>query len=396
MHVFTSVTANYIPKARVLAQSVKHHHPEAHFTLVLSDHLPEWLKLDDEPFDLVVTGASLGIAEFPAWAFKHSVVEMCTAVKGTTFQYLIRELGAEKIFFLDPDIAVMGRLDVLLDRLDRSSILLTPHQTIPEETREAVIDNEICSLKHGVFNLGFLGIRASEEGRRFIDWWAERLLSFCYDDIPGGLFTDQRWIDLAPCFFEGIDIVREPSYNVATWNLTHRQVSGHLDNLMVNGVPLYFYHFSGFDSGDQEMMLNKYGSASPVLKDLRNWYIEECNRNGQEAYGRLPSKYQFFANGSQITKAHRVIYRWRKDLNAKYPDPYIVEEGKDSYFQWFHTHGAAALESWLLDHPSHAYTRELLESKIHRQRDELNRVYHSRTWRLARLISRFANPFSKV
>ena len=36
------------------------------------------------------------------------------------------------------------------------------------------------------------------QGRRFIDWWADRLRQFCYDEVPNGLFTDQRWVDLAP------------------------------------------------------------------------------------------------------------------------------------------------------------------------------------------------------
>ena len=37
MHVFTSVTANYLPKAAALAHSVKRVHPEAVFHVVLSD-----------------------------------------------------------------------------------------------------------------------------------------------------------------------------------------------------------------------------------------------------------------------------------------------------------------------------------------------------------------------
>ena len=36
MHVFTSITANYLPKAAALAHSVKRVHPEAMFHVVLS------------------------------------------------------------------------------------------------------------------------------------------------------------------------------------------------------------------------------------------------------------------------------------------------------------------------------------------------------------------------
>ena len=42
-----------------------------------------------------------------------------------------------------------------------------------------------------------------------------------------------------------------------------------------------FYHFSGFDSGDQALMLNKYGANSPALQALRAWYIDVCAQNGE-------------------------------------------------------------------------------------------------------------------
>ena len=48
-----------------------------------------------------------------------------------------------------------------------------------------------------------------------INWWAERLYLFCYDDIQNGVFTDQKWIDLAPCFFDTY-IFKHHGYDFAT------------------------------------------------------------------------------------------------------------------------------------------------------------------------------------
>src|SRR6185369_3335902 len=99
----------------------------------------------------------------------------------------------------------------------------------------------ICALQHGIFNLGFIGVNNSGEGKRVARWWASRLHDFCMDDIPRGLFTDQRWIDLVPAFFDGCAVMRDPGYNVAPWNLTHRKVEGSLaSGLTVNGEPLVF------------------------------------------------------------------------------------------------------------------------------------------------------------
>ena len=34
------------------------------------------------------------------------------------------------------------------------------------------------------------------------DWWCQRAYRFNRDDVPNGLFTDQRWMDLVPALFD--------------------------------------------------------------------------------------------------------------------------------------------------------------------------------------------------
>ena len=341
IHLFTSITANYIPKARVLAHSAKQFHPNAQFHLVLCDLIPDSIVLENEPFDSIITVEELGIPHLHAWIFKHAIVEMCTGVKGLAFQTILDRYNAEKVFFFDPDMVILSPLDSLLEQLDNYSILLTPHQTVPEATEDAIIDNEICSLKHGVFNLGFLGIRNSEQGKEFIQWWRDRCLDYCYDDIPRGLFTDQKWVDLTPAFFSDYYVLRDPIYNVATWNLSHRQATGSLaEGIYINGEPICFYHFSGFDSGAQEVMLNKYGGKSPVLFELRQWYLQECDRFDQAKLGKHPCHYATFDNGEKITKDQRLLYRYRKDLQEIYPNPFSTFNPQQSYYHWFQNHSA--------------------------------------------------------
>ncbi|MBN1831472.1 MAG: glycosyl transferase [Deltaproteobacteria bacterium] len=354
MHYFTSITANYLPKARVLAKSVKRHNPEAIFHLVLADQMPDHIHPEREPFDSVIFIQDLGIPNVDSWVFKHTVVELCTAVKGAAFHRIAESEDADKVIYFDPDIVVLHGLDELSGILDRSSVVLTPHQVEPDTAREAIVDNEICSLKHGIYNLGFLGIRKSAEGMRFIRWWRDRLLEFCYDDIPGGLFTDQRWVDLAPAFFDDVLILRDKTYNVATWNLTHRDVQlGHDGGLCIDDSPVKFFHFSGFDSGDQEVMLNKYAKKNSPLFDLREWYIGELNREGHKELGGLPCRHSFYSNGEPITDKQRRVYRFRRDLIEAFPNPYRVTGDRRCYYSWFkHQYaGENGLETYS-PHPS--------------------------------------------
>ena len=338
MHVFTSITANYLPKAASLAHSVKRVHPEATFHLVLSDDMPACPPEVTEAFDSIIHVSELPIPNLPRFLFRHRIVELCTAVKGAAFQHIADAHGAERIYYFDPDIIVTNRLDDLERALDVDSVLLTPHSIEPETDPMAMMDNERVCLRNGVYNLGFLAVKMDGQGRRFIDWWADRLLRWCYDEVPGGLFTDQRWVDLAPAIFDGIKILRDPQYNVSTWNLSHRRATGRSPyDIAINGRPLVFYHFSGFDSGAQLMMLDRYGKHSPVLYEFREWYIEECRRYGQETLGKIPCVYTRYKSGVKIPDAHRLLYRDRQDLMEYFPDPFDDSVLESSYHDWYRT-----------------------------------------------------------
>ncbi len=333
--VFTSIAANYLPKARVLARSVKHVAPDAQFFLMLVDFAPEGFNLDAEPFDALITIDELGLENPISWAFTHTVVELCTAVKGRAASHLLGQSGVDRVFYFDPDMVVFDRFSELEQALAEVSILLTPHQSEPEQSYEAVMDNEMASLKHGVFNMGFVGIADTAEGRRFASWWAARLTDFCLDDISRGLFTDQKWANLIPCFFDDYRVLRSPAFNVATWNITTRQVEGSLeDGITVNGEALGFYHFSGFDSGDQALMLNKYGANSPALQALRAWYIDACAQNGEQAGGGPPYGYARYKDGAAIQPGERRLYRVRIDLQRAFPDPFS-EDPKGGFSHWY-------------------------------------------------------------
>jgi hypothetical protein len=373
MHVFTSITSNYVPKARVLATSVKRVHPEAFFHLVCTDTLAGIPPEDLAVFDTILTLEDLNIPNPRAWAFQHSLVELCTAVKGAAAREIIRRYRADGVFFFDPDVVVLGSLDDLQNRLRQHAILLTPHQTIPDSDPQAIVDNEICSLIHGVFNMGFLAVRGDGDGLRFLDWWDARLRHFCHDDKASGLFTDQRWVDLAPCFFPDLEVVRDPQYNVATWNLSQRRATGRAPyEIQVEGKPLAFFHFSGFDSGAQEIMLARYGSHSPVLFELRRWYLQQCEEFGQSRLGDRPCQYSRYNDGTPIPMAHRILYRKRGDLQAAFTDPFSVQDLGRSYLHWYRVHVDGPASS-SMQHQAEAIERskrlELLELES-RERDQ--------------------------
>lgn len=329
MLVCTSICANYLPKAAVLAKTFLRHNPNGQFVLCLVEReLPDCCRRYD-CFTDIVLARDLGIEHFDQYIFKHDIVEASTSVKGALFQYLYRRYPQQDRFvYLDPDIKVFGPLVELEEALKSKPIILTPHLCHPESTLATVVDNELCALRHGVFNLGFLAVSRSEEAERFINWWAARLAMFCYNDIPNGIFTDQKWLDLAPCLFDVL-VLRHPGYNLAPWNISRRSVEEvESGQFAVNGSPLRFFHFSGFDSGGNEMMVRRYiPDKNHAIYRLRDTYLEELNDLGQATVGKTPWTYATYASGEAILKEARIRFRNDLSLADHYGNPFLRSNG---------------------------------------------------------------------
>jgi len=337
-HFFTSVNNAYVPKASVWAESVRRVYGEdARTWCVLSDVRRD--DIDYQVFDhlLTIEDLDVPVSSLEGWIFCHTVVELCTAVKPFAFKKIFRETGAAVVVYMDPDTVLYTPMDEIYEILATRPVVLTPHVSVPATNIENLLDGEMLGcLRHGVFNLGFLALADRGEGRSFLDWWAARCLDWCYDDSARGLFTDQRWIDLAPCFFRDIEILRHRGYNVATWNLYYREVGRDAaGRFMVNGTePLRFFHFSGFDLGTHESMLVKHAPDNGTIRAMTDWYIEEQRRHRQEELGQRAGSYDFFFDGARIDRAMRVSYRDNADLQEAFRLP----RNEPHFRQWYTLH----------------------------------------------------------
>lgn len=307
MIYFTSICANYLPKAMALAESVKANCRDAVFVLCLVEREVPQVALDFPHFDQVVLAKDAGWEDFDQFIFRHSIVEASTAVKPQFMRHLLeRYPEREKFVYLDPDVLVYSDFIELEDVLDRASIVVCPHLLRPGN-----IDMEISALAHGTYNLGFVAVTRGDNSRRFLDWWAERLFLFCYDDKSRGIFTDQKWIDLAPSFFD-VHILKHHGYDFATWSLLGSDLRDAATNgYVVNGDPLRFIHFSGLDSGmiDRAMGWWLTNDNRAVFERLYREYQRKLEEHGQAALGKTPWSYAGYASGAGISRDARVRYR---------------------------------------------------------------------------------------
>ena len=332
VHCFSSFTFSYLPRALILVQTLRRIHPDWVVWAVVVDEPPAGNDCGlSREFDKVVYAKDLPFERFQSWIFRHDIVEASTAVKGEMLCHLLEE-GAEKVVYLDPDIAVFGSLSGIIERLEQNSIILTPHQVDPNESEGLMKDNELTSLQFGVFNLGFLAVRNDDVGRRFARWWAKQLYFACYDDTPHGLFTDQKWCDLVPALFAKVFVERDPGYNVASWNLSKRRmIISTAGDILINSVPFKFFHFTKINSAG-DIMIEKNARDNTEVFELWNWYKRTLNGN---LFPEIPKGYWFydrFDNDVKIPKRVREFFRGRSDLISHFDDPFSTSG--TSFYGW--------------------------------------------------------------
>jgi glycosyltransferase involved in cell wall biosynthesis/SAM-dependent methyltransferase len=333
VHICTIIACNYVAFARVLADTFRTHHPDGTCWVLVIDELHGRIDADAEPFE-VVTPADLRIERFEQMAALYSVLELSTAVKPWLLRHLLGDRGVERITYLDPDIEVHDSLQDVDELLRDHHLVLNPHLLKPMR-RDGAKPSESDILIAGSFNLGFVGLAAGEDTDFLLDWWAERLVTDCRVDPERGYFVDQRWMDFAPGLVPSLEVLRDPGYNVAYWNLPGRRLArAGSGGYTADGRPLRFMHYSGFDPATPDV-LSKHQTRlrvadDPVLAELCRGYADRLWAAGHDEARRWPYAYDTLPDGTAIDEHMRAVYREAVEEDAL-PRSVFAPEGTEEF-----------------------------------------------------------------
>jgi hypothetical protein len=307
----TTVTKSHLAGARVLANSLKRHNPQARLVALLADRVDGYFRLEDEPFECV-TLEQLGHGPLiEHMLFYYRADELCSALRPFLHDYLWRTTNEPMWVFLDSDIYVVGDLTDVLNKLAGGSVLVNPHNNMPAPD-ELVGTVELRQLGFGVFNGGFVGLRRCAAAAEFIRWFGQRLSKYCFYGVPG-LFVDQVWLGHVPQYFRDVVVYTHAGANIGHWNLHERQLAFDGEGRVTsNGLPAIFFHFSGW-SPDNPETVSKYQPLYErvrmpqvdVWRHLARAYRAELLQAGHDQCRKWPYAFSQFDDGTPITMEQR-------------------------------------------------------------------------------------------
>lgn len=316
--ICTIIAKNYLAFARTLCASFLESHPDGSCYVLIIDDIDGYVNSGNELFELIKL-SDLNMAGQKELCFKYNIIELSTALKPYLLQHILYTKNIDKILYLDPDIMVMNRLDELYNALDTSDFIITPHidTDYPDDN---LFPDDSHIMKHGVFNLGFIGVRKCQSTFKFLAWWQHKLYDKCVIDSSSGYFVDQKFIDLAITLFQGFSIIYNTGYNVAYWNLHSRKVSIHGGNWQCNDDKLYFYHFSNYKPDRPHLISQEQTRHTfellPDIKILYDLYKNRLESNGYYECRKWPYTYNCFSNGDVIIDLIRKICRKNKNIKV--------------------------------------------------------------------------------
>jgi hypothetical protein len=323
---------NYLPRIRVLAASLREHHPDLQLMVLLSDQLAGDVDHADEPFQFVQLNQLQGL-NAQQFCFRYDLRQRSSALKPYFLEYLLDQQHAA-VLFLDPDMLVTAPLNTLLDSVRNNPILLTPHLLQPPADARC-ISRELEILQAGIFNAGVIGVSGCEQARHFLHWWKQRLEYHAKDSVAEGMYYDQRWLDLAPGLFPALHILRDPGCNVAHWNLNERRMSIHGQAVRVDGKTCSLVHFSGYDPQQPERLSQHAEWLNPAadapVRALMAAYRQRLSEAEKSLADSWQPSWEQLANNLPLAPVLRTLYA-SLDPARWHADPFNCSE--QSFFHW--------------------------------------------------------------
>jgi hypothetical protein len=238
-HFCTLFDRNYVARGVALHRSLLAHVDDFTLSAFCMDDeayatLSELQLPNVRPFSLgELEDADPGLA---AVRSSRSHVEyMWTATPAICLAALAYDGDCPAITYLDADLFLFSDTRPVFDEIGESSVAIVPHRHSPRWEHYAAIT--------GIYNVGWLTFRRDDNGLAALTWWRERCLEWCKGQPEDGKYGDQAYLDDWPTRFDSVHVIEHVGAGLGPWNVENHELSADGGTVLVDGLPLVYYHF---------------------------------------------------------------------------------------------------------------------------------------------------------
>lgn len=166
--------------------------------------------------------------------------------------------------YLDADSYFFGDPEPIYQELEGCRIGVTSHRLTEADSQR--------TLYPGIFNVNWVYV--NQEGRDFVNEWADLCLDWCYDQHELTRFGDQKYLDMLVPKYYG-HVIQHKGLNLAPWNQMQHRYSCDNGRLTVDGQDLILYHFHEFKDPNH---LTDWPLNQQVRECVYGPYVETYNQ----------------------------------------------------------------------------------------------------------------------
>lgn len=265
----TLFDSNYLLKGLAMLESLNKHCPSAHvYVLCMDKETEEVLRQYNLSYISCVSLKDVENEKLLKAKKNRGTAEYCWTLSSSfTWHVLENNRSVDLITYLDADLLFYSPLEPIFNEIGENSIAIIEHRFTP-------------SFKHlevnGKFCVEWVSFRRDAEGIACLSKWRDQCLDWCYARLENDKMGDQKYLDEWPNLYSKCHIIQHIGAGVAPWN--YAQYNFNVDsncNILVNKVPLIFYHFHQFQilsNGKFHRLSSSYTDECPEPADIYNLY----------------------------------------------------------------------------------------------------------------------------
>lgn len=144
----------------------------------------------------------------------------------------------DQVTYLDSDLLFFSSPEILFDAMaaKQANVGIIAHRFTPALQHLSV---------YGTYNVGWVTFRREGCGMTCLLDWQSRCIEWCFDELDGDRFADQKYLDAWPSTYNDVLVLDHEGANVALWNLERGSAVKRGQTIGIRDAPLIFYHFHG-------------------------------------------------------------------------------------------------------------------------------------------------------